>query len=259
MRVYSTAFWLQKPSLKPEEFEDAYYPRASGERAGEQLRFAVADGATEGVGSAAWAQILVEAYGRTKAPAIDLPRFLKRGYIRWSKHKERYLRGQAASGGVPWFVEEGLRIGAFSTLLGLCLIDAEGEAEGEWEAFAVGDSCLAQVRTDALVRMFPIEEAEGFGNSPVLIGSNPAYNQTVPPAVKTCRGRWRTDDCMYLMTDALAEWFAREYEQQRLPWRLLRDLDTEAQVQPFEELVRGLQASAEMRKDDVTLVRIDVL
>ena len=155
MRVHLTSFWFQKPSLKREEFEDAFYPKAFGGRARVELRFAIADGATEGVGSAAWARILVEAYCRSRRPRLDVPDFLLRAYRQWSSHKEHYLRQQqSSSGGVPWFVEEGLRVGAFSTLLGLRLYETGGGSEGEWEATAVGDSCLAHMRQDELLRMW---------------------------------------------------------------------------------------------------------
>jgi hypothetical protein len=260
MRVHVSVFWLHKPGLRAEEYEDAFYPGTSTEYSGDRLRFAVADGATEGVGSALWARTLVEAYCRSTARNFNFARYLRRVYWRWSVHKERYLRDlNGKPGGVPWFVEEGLRVGAFSTLLGLTLWGGQDGVEHVWEALAVGDSCLAHVRLDELVQLFPIRQALDFGNSPLLIGSNPAYNEQLPKALKVTAGTCRTDDALYLMTDALAAWFLREYEAHRAPWEVLRDLDTDEQVKPFTDWIRELQFNGSMRKDDVTLIRLDLV
>jgi hypothetical protein len=259
MHAHLTSFWFQKPSLRPEEFEDAFFPRAPGELVGRHLRFAVADGATEGVGSAAWAQILAKTFGRCAGAILNETQLLQRAHRDWALYKERQLlEPWSGLGGVPCFVEEGLRVGAFSTLLGLRLSDKGEGSEGQWEALAVGDSCLAQVRDDELLRLFPLEVACDFDNRPLLIGSNPAYNRALAGAIKTCLGEWRTDDAIYLMTDALAAWFVRQHEARKAPWRILRDLDTSDQAQPFADWIRGLQSRGEMRKDDVTLLRIDV-
>jgi hypothetical protein len=260
MQVHVTVFWLHKPGLRAEEYEDAFYPKFCPERPRDQVRFAVADGATEGVGSAAWAQILVKEFCTSKAHSFDLARYLQRVYKRWGVYRERCLQDlDGKPGGVPWFVEEGLRVGAFSTLLGLTLSRGQDGVEHAWEALAVGDSCLALVRRDELIQVFPIRQALDFGNNPLLIGSNPAYNEQLPEVLKVTDGTCRTDDALYLMTDALAAWFLREYEAHRAPWGVLRDLDTREQEKPFADWIRELQSSGSMRKDDVTLIRIDLL
>jgi hypothetical protein len=60
----------------------------------------------------------------------------------------------------------------------------------------------------------------------------------------------------YLMTDALSCWFLRECEWGREPWRILNDLGTH---EGFAKLVGDLRAAGDMKNDDVTLLRIDIL
>jgi len=258
MRLRVTHAWLEKPGLAPDEYEDAFCPGIRGEYRGRSLRCAVGDGATEGVMSGPWARILAESYCRSRAGTQDLARVLGRAYRRWAAHKILYLQAREAGGGVPWYVEEGLRTGAFSTLLGLTLTGPSEGANGEWHALAVGDSCLFQVRGDALLTSFPAEDAAAFGNRPLLIGSNPAYNTKVPGEARRARGQWRTGDCMLLATDALAAWFLFEHAEGRAPWQSLHELCT-GTGGAFREWVRGLQALGRLRRDDVTLLRIEIV
>src|SRR5206468_3414031 len=119
---------------------------------------------------------------------------------------------------LPWYAEEKLRSGAFSTLLGLTLRDGtDEEAAGTWKSIAVGDSCLVQLRGDEVLTSFPLSNSAQFSNIPPLICSNPAANRHLQANVQTLEGGWEPGDIFYLMTDALAAWFCRELEDQRSP------------------------------------------
>src|SRR6266513_307758 len=68
---------------------------------------------------------------------------------------------EVAAKPLPWYAEEKMRSGAFSSLAGLTLHGPAAEetgdgAGGAWESFAVGDSCLFQVRADELIVAFPL-------------------------------------------------------------------------------------------------------
>jgi len=257
MQVFLTTFRLPKSGNTSEEYEDACYPERSGDYQGNLLRFAVADGASEGMLSGEWARVLVKVSCRTLGE--DFSGFLERSYRAWQDWERVYLRTREKRGRpIAWFEDSGLQTGAFSTLLGLTFADSGG-LPGKWTAIAVGDTCLFHVRGESLVAKFPVEHSSEFSNRPFLVGSNPTRNRGLLEALRKIEGDWGIDDRFYLMTDALACWCLRELEQGQKPWAILRDLDTRDQMMPFEDWIGELRANRQIRNDDVTLVRIDVM
>src|SRR5262245_25591140 len=120
---------LSKSGHRPEENEDAI---AS---APEKSRFAIADGATEGWESGAWAAHLAHAYIRRPPSPADFPQWLAASRTAW---RPRTTSGQAA-----WYAAEKQEQGSFATLVGLELRPAAGDDDSwGWKAVAVGDSCL---------------------------------------------------------------------------------------------------------------------
>ena len=89
MLVFMTPFRLPKAGNTDDEYEDAFYPVSGGDLRGESLRFAVADGASEGMLSGEWAQVLVKAFCRSANE--DFASFLDRSYNGWEKGKCAYL------------------------------------------------------------------------------------------------------------------------------------------------------------------------
>jgi hypothetical protein len=250
MFFLADVLWAQKAGNSEEEYEDAFWPkrRVFGERRPE-LSVAVADGATESSFSGIWARQLVHAYCRGVLNSSTLRDSLLRKQQAWARFVERKP--------LPWYAEEKVRKGAFSTLLGLSLKDKDKMAvSGLWEAFAIGDTCLVQIRDETLLASFPLSTAAEFTNSPFLLGSNPEANIAIDSEVRNKTGNWQSGDRFYLMTDAIAAWFFREVENNQAPWRALRDLDTVEL--PFRPWVDELRAAHQMRNDDVTLYRIEV-
>lgn len=256
MRVFAQAFWLPKAGNSEEEYEDSYYPEGLREeelfdRESEYFRFAIADGATETSFSRLWAQLLTRAYGR--------------GHLRNDQFKELLVplqkawRRRATRGHLPWYAEEKIRMGAFSSLLGLSLMNnnASDTWHGTYEVLAIGDSCIFQVRGDKVISCYPLHHSTQFTNRPVLISSKPDMDRVIFESINMYRGQWQTDDAYFLMTDALACWFLQECEHGNTPWRILRDLGARNQ-QPFPEWIINLRVNGLIKNDDVTLVRIDV-
>jgi hypothetical protein len=169
----------------------------------------------------------------------------------------RYLRErQAQNRPVQWYEEPGLQTGAFSSFLGLTLLDAQTESAGAWEAIALGDSCLFQVRDDQLIASFPLAQSSDFNSRPWLIPSKPNRNVNLLQALQTARGQWTAHDQFYLMTDALAAWFLRELESGAsgcTPWQLLPNLDN------LEVWINTLRTEGLLRNDDVTWMHISVV
>ena len=258
MEALLTLLRLQKAGNAEAEYEDASCPDENGRREGAELRFAIADGASEGMLSGAWARVLVELHCRFDWMGGSVEQFLESAYGDWQSFTSEYLRGrETRNSPVQWYEEPGFEVGAFSTLLGLTLTGRPQDRSGAWTAVAVGDSCLFQVRGGALLRKFPLEQSADFNNRPVLLASKPAHNGQAIGAVRRMSGTFEPGDVFYLMTDALARWALGEDEEGRNPWTVLRDHATR-DGPAFGAWIAALRNDRELRNDDVTVLRIDL-
>ncbi len=251
MHVFCEAFRVPKAGNAIAEYEDAFCPepRVDGENRSE-VSIALADGATESSFSAIWAKKLVRAYCKKKFQPQEIQQWLAELQRSWSKIVSRKP--------LPWYAEEKVRNGTFSTLLGFRICDTDETGKHcHWEALAVGDTCLVQIRGERVLCAFPLTNSSQFNTNPFLIGSNLESNKELLSYLKVSQGVWEAGDAFYLMTDALAAWFFREVESDGTPWRILRDLDTEEQL-PFESWIEALRNNKRIRNDDVTLYRIEI-
>lgn len=242
-------YWLQKAGNTPEEYEDAFFPRWSGEVEAWYFRAAAADGATETSFAGAWAGELAEAYGRRRLDCQAVADRLPRIQRRWAS---RFNSSQ-----LPWYAQEKLRLGAFSSLLGLTLLDTGDGNVHAWQAMALGDTCLFQVRGDSLVTAWPLDEPEAFSSRPRLISSLAPGNTSTAEALQAISGTWEPGDSMLLMTDALAQWFLRSSRSGGRPWRVL--IRAQGEQARFARSMHQLRERNEIRNDDVTALVIDLL
>jgi serine/threonine protein phosphatase PrpC len=225
------AFHTPKAGHTVDEYEDAL----AGDP--EHGRFAIADGASESAFADVWAQILVNAYVETAGPWSG---WLADARKRWrSKCQEREL---------PWYTEAKFDEGAYAALLGIAFTDRR------WVAAAVGDCSMFQIRDGRLIRAFPMRSSAEFDNRPSLLGSR--NRRTDQPRARRVhlRGDLKSEDIILMMTDALAQWFLKQREEGRQPWK---DLKVVTNEEAFVRLVSGLREAREMRNDDVTLVLIE--
>jgi len=237
VRARVSSLWVPRTGCGPSEYQDAYYPRVPGERRGQRLRFALADGATESLLSGRWADLLVRSYCRCP---------------------DRQLAGALYTARpIQWFEERGLAQGAHATFLGLQLTSARtGAKQGTWSAVAVGDTCLFHLRAGRLLASFPIDRPERFSSSPPLVTSR--RNGHPQDRVEAARGDWRDGDTFVLATDALAHWFLGAALSRSHP---ARELGVAASGGParFGAWVEELRSRREMTDDDVTVMTVDVL
>jgi hypothetical protein len=256
MRISFQALHCPKYGSSESEYEDAYSPKKQGELEGDSFRFAVADGATESSFSRLWAQMLVRSYMRSPLTPTNLRRRVERRCSDWGRQVEVLP--------LPWFAEEKVRLGAFSTLLGLSLETQHValQTEGQWTALAVGDTCLFQIRESELLTSFPIKCADEFGYHPSLVSSNRDRNQAIWEQQDRIErtGQWQACDTFFLMTDALACWFLSQFEKGEKPWMTLNTVAEQAQLLRgyFGNWTDEIRASRAMRNDDVTLLIVDV-
>ncbi len=260
MRISVQSFWLPKAGNRLEEYEDAYWPHEPLEGA-ERARFrcAVADGATETSFSALWANQLVREYCRHSS----LPRFFKtlpRLRREWLEH--------ATAQPLPWYAEEKVRSGAFSSLLGLTIERATPEQNqfATWNVVAVGDSCLFHLRAHRLLTAFPLERSEEFNSRPYLLGTNVLGDKRLHGHVIHARGECAPGDTFYLMTDALACWFLRYQEAAcedcaDMTFDALAEIRTQEAFADFvqeQRSQRDAEGKPALRNDDVTLMRVEI-
>lgn len=248
MRTSVKVFAAPKAGNSAAEYEDAHWPREARDAAG-ATHLAVADGATETSFSGLWARLLVKSYGRWRLAEATWDEELNRIRRVWQR-----AVGQKP---LPWYAEEKLRLGAFSSLAGLSLLPSPEPKDrgGEFTALAIGDSCLFQVREGKLIWSFPFTAAEEFNSRPLLLSSlGQGADREV--AAQRVNGAWQHGDVFYLMTDALASWTLRTLESGGDPFAVLETIDTTA---AFENFVAAQRAASDaegiplLKNDDVTL------
>src|SRR5262249_6570016 len=130
-----------------------------------------------------------------------------------------------------------------------------------FDAFAIGDSCICQIRGDTIIAFFPMGSVDDFHNSPVLIASNAANNIHLKAFVKKWSGNAQAGDSFLLMTDALACWLLTRYEEDISVIKKIHGLACEDDfinlVQAERKRVRR-DGSFYLRNDDVTLIRVNL-
>lgn len=253
MRASVTTLWVPRAGSSVAQYEDAFYPRADGARHARRLRFAVADGASESMLSGLWADLLVRTW--CKARRRRLPQILELAKGAWEVELAAYLEERDRNERpIQWFEEPGLEKGAFATLLGVAFATDPDPTGGQWEATAVGDSCLFQVRDGELLSAFPIKSSSEFDSTPKLVPSRTCDADKVLAAVDVQRGEWRSGDTFFLATDAVAATFLAAYESGGAPWEGLSAVRPEA----FPAFVASLRDGRSLRNDDVTVMRIEV-
>ena len=238
-------FWDTKVGNTAEEYEDAFGSDVEDQPRSE-MRYAVADGATESSYSRHWAQLLVDAYGAGATAPTKLVRRLPALQVAWREEHQRP--------DLPWFAAEKLALGAFAALLGIRLI--EGPDGFRLHAMAAGDCELVVVRGESLHLAWPVLRSVDFGSNPVLLSSvAPAMSQRT--MIRGRRLQLQPSDTVLLMTDAIAAWFLSQAESGGKPWHVLGDFaPTDADA--FRTWVRELRSGGAMRNDDVTVAILDV-
>jgi hypothetical protein len=237
-------FWLPRRGSSSEEYEDAFARDAAAGR------FALADGATESSFSALWAQLLVNDFVQNAAGDLD----------DWKKHLPGLQAQWYASVHRPslaWNVEAKLEQGAFATFLGV-VVKYAGSIP-QWDAAAVGDTCLFHTRGTELFSAFPVDRSDKFNNSPRLIGSRTSPEALWKNSLPCIQASGLSGDRLWLMTDALAQWCLLEHEKHDGPWpRLDAMLHEPEPDRALGAWIDELRSSRQMRNDDVTLLAIEL-
>jgi hypothetical protein len=269
MKVSYQCHVVTKGGLASHELEDAFWPPPSqGLGDHDQMVCAVADGATQGSHSGPWAEALCKAFvhlGRDlplKDHDITLGPWLKSLWTEAKKYfdqwEKTYLNTRAQAGRqLAWFEEAVMQSGAFSTLLGVSLV-REDHNRYMLNTLAIGDSCLFILREGKVFRSFPIGRSEQFKKSPYLVASDPAKNGGLKTATFLYRESLKTEDSLFLCTDALSCWILQQLEQEQDPGEQLLGL-AQGGDDNFKKFICDQRDQQSMRNDDVTFVHIQLL
>ena len=92
---------------------------------------------------------------------------------------------------------------------------------------------------------------------PLLLGSRTPADVVTGELQRRASGKWRSGDRFFLATDALAQWFLKQIEDQGRPWETLAAV-CEGDEEGFAAWIDTLRDEKEIRNDDVTLLVIDV-
>jgi serine/threonine protein phosphatase PrpC len=264
MAFFVSIFSVPKKGHEPKDNQDAFWPllaqrtQFNAERSQEwpsaSLIAGVADGATEGMFGEIWSRVIASRLEQI-FPDCRLDRLIEdssRAWLRFKRFKAR--AGKSLTRLPAWLEEPGLEQGAFSTMVALSL--AENHT---WSAVAVGDSCLVHVRTDRLLLQWPVQTSADFAKRPYLLCSEQGPSQQLDDNTHSISNQWSEGDTFFIMSDALACWFIRKCEHGEKPWLPLLTLGANEAAGSFEDMVAQWRVADELRNDDVTLIRIDVL
>ena len=244
MKLHIGVLHLPKAGATAAEYEDSFdYSAGSGIAA-------VSDGASNNFESRRWANLLVHAFVHRPPTDFTPPKVLD------------WVDTVAAewSESIPWqdltvFEEAKAALGSAATLVGLKFGSSSlRRSEGAWRCLAIGDSCLFQITRGQLVKSLPMAKSADFDIHPALLSTRPENSKLIADRLIIERGRWRTGDTFYLLTDAIAAWFLLEFERGGSPWVTLASLDQ----QSFASFVDDKRARKLMRNDDVTVVTLSV-
>ena len=237
-------FLLPKAGLLPSECEDAI---ALSHRQG---RFCVADGATEAYDSRRWAKLL------TRYWAASDHLLTNEEFEPWLSRLGSHLERRWSRKTLPWYAEEKARGGAFAAFVGLAFIPSENHLV--WQAVALGDSCLIQIRDGSIVTALPISEPEAFGYHPALLPSNQQRLQGIGDQVTVASGDATPRDTFVLLTDAIAAWYLRTAAENPLRVDELSRLLDASDTRGFERFVERERADKSLRNDDIAVLKITI-
>jgi hypothetical protein len=243
-------YYAAKQGNQEAEWEDGGAGFPGDPSNGRRPRLAVADGATQGFGSARWAQQLVAGFVGADAEQPALSRVALHDWL--LTMQDRWHHDPRLAGATELQRRKLEEVGSLATFLGCELRDLDG-ARPRWTAIALGDTVLFHVRGDRLLTQFPAIAAEEFGFNPDGVPTRPEVLDGMLDRVLIGEGELAEGDVLYVATDALAQWMvAAAARDPRSLWTLLAELD---HPETFHRLVADRRRAGELNNDDVTLLR----
>lgn len=207
--------------------------------------FALSDGASESYDSKRWSELLVKKYASDSA---FLPEWVRQAVAEYDSAVE-FLS-------LSWSQQMAYERGSYATLLALQLAENGEEAE----VLAVGDSLAVHCRGGEILMSYPFDLPEQFDERPQLLSTLRSGNDFLTEANwfhrSTCKTWSLTDgDIIYLMTDAVGQWFLRALSASPSSLAALGEIDS---FDALVELVHRSRSEGVMKLDDSTILRLVV-
>lgn len=240
----------EKLGNQESENEDAYLIPGDHEIENEKiLKFSVSDGATESSFSKEWADLLVSYFKDHSFEDANLQTTLDHVRNSWLDKIQKIE--------LPWYAQEKVQSGAHASLLGLT-INLE---ELTWNSLAIGDSNLFHIRGAKLIKSFPIDNVEGFGNTPYLLASKPSQNTDINSHISRDSASIEIGDMLILGTDAISAWVLAEAQKNNEPWISLSNLigGQGFSKTDFKNWLNNKRIEREIKNDDTTLIIIEII
>jgi hypothetical protein len=244
-RIETRHFVTQKEDCAPSECEDAISINA------ESWRYALADGATEGFDSRNWARRLVD--GWTQADPAPLS---AEAFRTWVEEQGRGLHAFWQDRALPWYAEEKARQGSYAAFVGL-RFQVRGESL-QWQAVALGDSCMIQRRRGSIRRALPISDDTLFNSSPVLVPSLASLQEAALPRATYDGGTVERGDVFLLLSDACAAWYLKISKERKAVEEEFDSLLAASDDGALLELFRRERQAKKINNDDIAILRIAV-
>lgn len=251
MHIVSTTRTATKRSREGGPTEDAHWPRNSVNLFTPVFRAAVGDGASGSFCTPPWSHLITRGYCQNAFSDHRRKKQLARMRQQWA------TLAQPAND--AWYVKNAYDAGTATALIGVTWRDPNiFEETGQFSAFAVGDCALFQIRNNHLITSWPYQHSSTFRNRPYQITSRAQRNRDLEEHIQRVEGWWQSGDHFLLMSDAIAEWFLREYEAGRWPWQQIRQLERQGRSPRFAQWIDNLREQGALADDDVTLTHIVV-
>ena len=153
------------------------------------------------------------------------------------------------------------KAGSGATIAGLEFLAPTTATGARYRAYALGDSCVMQLRAGGLLLSRPVGRAEDFGYDPKLLMTRPGFEAKYAAAWQEWEGALEPGDWLLLATDALSEHILRQFETGAAGPLLAALAEGSATPGPdgwrrLEALVQTRRRQGELRNDDVGLVII---
>lgn len=206
-------------------------------------KFAIADGATTGMYSKKWANMLVKSFVNSEKELFEDPSIFDEIVTIAQTEWQNTIPWNT----LKWPYDVKAKEGSFSTLLGLNL---KPDAGYQWNAISVGDSCLFKIKNGQITDFFPLQNSSEFNYSPHLICS---ISDSYKSHIKTMSGILGKGESLLMATDSVSKWISQRYEMD--PDENILTVLPQNSVQIKEFFSREIDAG-NMKNDDLTLLVI---
>jgi hypothetical protein len=193
--------------------------------------------------------LVTDAYCRVAGNLGALAELLPPLRERWAKDTFKAER--------PWYAEQKLDFGAFTTLAGLRIEERQVGESAALAGCSVGDSCLFHFRGPRLFASFPATTHNELFARPFLLSTRLDSPESLSDLAKVVLWEIEIGDVVVLATDAVSGWILKEHEVSGCPFSAIDDVMTGRRV--FSEWITGLRTQKAIKNDDSTLIWIEAI